>query len=139
MHERKYELLLNDTVIVSDVVLYRIKALKDFGEVTKGDLGGYIQSKCNLSFQGKSWVSDKAKVYGNARVYEDAQVLDNAQVFENGQVFEYARVFGDSMVFHNGKVFGNSQVLERGVVCWDSLVGDSERITGEVPYKSRKK
>jgi hypothetical protein len=31
-----------------DTHLYRIEALKDFGDVKKGDLGGYVQSEDNL-------------------------------------------------------------------------------------------
>ena len=40
----KYKLLLEDTKIVGDQTLYRIQALKDFGNVKAGDLGGYIGS-----------------------------------------------------------------------------------------------
>ena len=40
MNERKYELLTNDTFVESNLVLYRVKALKDFGKVKKRDLGG---------------------------------------------------------------------------------------------------
>lgn len=78
MAKKKYELLPNATIEVSGVVLHRIKALKDFGKVKQGDLGGYIQSELNLNQKGLSWVSDNAKVYNNARVYEDAQISGTA-------------------------------------------------------------
>ena len=38
---KKYE-LTNETKVISGVELHRIKALKDFGSVKKGDLGGWI-------------------------------------------------------------------------------------------------
>ena len=32
--------------------IYRIEALKDFGDVKKGDLGGWIEKELNLSGKG---------------------------------------------------------------------------------------
>jgi len=46
---------------MNDSILYRIRALKDFGDVKKGDIGGYIQSKSNLSQEGNVWIYDAAK------------------------------------------------------------------------------
>lgn len=36
--------------------LYRIQALKDFGDVKAGDLGGWVEGLYNLSQNGKSWI-----------------------------------------------------------------------------------
>ena len=41
---KKYE-LTSISKIVNDCTVYRIKALKDFGDVEKGNIGGYIQSE----------------------------------------------------------------------------------------------
>ena len=38
----KYE-LTDETIDVSGTTLHRIKALKDFGNVKKGELGGYVK------------------------------------------------------------------------------------------------
>ena len=76
----KYKLIKNDFIEVSNTKLYRIKALKDFGIVKKGDLGGYIQSEENLSHDGNAWVSENARVSENACVYENAHVYGNACV-----------------------------------------------------------
>lgn len=35
--------------------LRRIRALKSFGSVKSGDLGGYVQSEDNLSHSGRCW------------------------------------------------------------------------------------
>ena len=48
----KYELVKNDSIEVRDHTLYRIKALKDFNNVKKGDLGGYIEKPYNLDQKG---------------------------------------------------------------------------------------
>jgi len=59
--------------------LYQIKALKDFGDVYAGELGGYIEKESNLSQEGDCWVYGNAKVYGNARIFDDAKVCGNTQ------------------------------------------------------------
>ena len=75
--EKKYEL------IPSDIEgLFRIKALRGFGDVEVGDVGGYVASEYNLSHDGDAWVS------GYARVYEDAQVSGYARVYGNARVSE---------------------------------------------------
>lgn len=100
---KKYELLKDDTKEVSGHTLYRIKALRDFGNVEKGDLGGYIESENNLSHYGNAWVFDNAQVYGDARVYDNARVYGNALVYGNAEIFGDARVKsnGDYIVFKN--------------------------------------
>lgn len=55
------EFIIND----SGIKVYRIKALKDFSDVKKGDFGGYIQQGSNLSQMGDAWVYGDAKVFGD--------------------------------------------------------------------------
>ena len=69
---KKFELLLDDTIDVFGRKLFRIKAKINFGDVEAGELGGYIEKEENLSIYGKAWVSGKALVYGNAFVSGDA-------------------------------------------------------------------
>ena len=40
---KKYELLINDTIVLGGITLFRIKALISFGNVKKGELGGYVE------------------------------------------------------------------------------------------------
>lgn len=70
----KYE-LINKTTNYLGKTLYRIKALKSFSNVTKGDLGGYVQSDKNLSQIGNCWI------YGNAKVFGKAVISGNARIF----------------------------------------------------------
>lgn len=70
---KKYE-LTDDTVRVLGKKLHRIKALRDFGNVTAGDLGGYIETESNLLHDGNAWVSGNAVVSGEARVSGNAQI-----------------------------------------------------------------
>ena len=97
---KKYE-LTDDTIQTCGKTLHRIKALRDFGNVKAGDLGGYIESESNLSHDGEAWV------YGNARVYGEAWVCDDARVYGNAWVSCDARVYGDAWVCDDAKVYSN--------------------------------
>ena len=63
--------------------LHRIRAVVAFGDVSVGDLGGWVEKEENLSHDGNAWVYDEALVYGNARVYDEARVCGNARVYGN--------------------------------------------------------
>ena len=104
--DKKYEMLKDDTIEVGIRILHRIKALKDFNDVRKGDLGGYIEKEESLSHEGNCWI------YDNANVFNDACVSDNACVSGNARVSGDAWVFGDANVFGNAQVFGNACVSD---------------------------
>lgn len=74
--------------------MYRIIALRSFGEVIAGDVGGFITRSQNLDHQGDAWVSGDARVDGNARVSGNAWVRGNAWVGGN------ARAGGNAWVTH---------------------------------------
>ena len=78
MNGKKYELLQDQTIEWHGHTLYRICALRDFGSVHAGDVGGYIECEHNLSQNGNTWVYDNARVYGDARVYGNALVCGDA-------------------------------------------------------------
>ena len=71
----KYEILKDEFIEFDDRKLYRIRALKDFYNVKKGKVGGYIESEENLSHEGDAWVSGDAQVYGDAWVSGDNAVV----------------------------------------------------------------
>jgi len=87
--------LTKTTKKYSGIILYQIEALKGFGEVNKGDKGGFIEKEDNLSQEGNAWVSGNARVYGNAWVSGDAWVYGDAQVSGDAWVYGDARVYGD--------------------------------------------
>lgn len=81
--EKKFELTEEFIINNSGIKLYRIKALKDFSDVKKGDSGGYVQQERNLSQFGNAWVHGDAQVCGDTWVYGNAKVYGDAKVFEN--------------------------------------------------------
>ena len=102
---KKYE-FTNETQKVEDVfggirTLHRIKALKDFDDVHKGDLGGWLEKESNLSQREDSWEYDDAQVYGYA------WVCDNARVYGNAQVHGHARVCDNSVVCDDTEILGD--------------------------------
>ena len=45
---KKYEIVKDEKIKHKGKTLYKIRALKDFDDVKKGDLGGYIEDYNNL-------------------------------------------------------------------------------------------
>src|ERR1700730_18471632 len=89
--QKKYELLTHDCVMVGERRLFRIRALRDFGKVKRGEIGGYLEREENLSHEGNSWVTDVAQVYGPGAV-----VRGNAQV--RGEAWVLGCVEDDAIV-----------------------------------------
>lgn len=112
---KKYE-LTEETIYVNGHALHRIKALKGFGDVKKGDLGGYVETEDNLSHEGNCWIYDSAKALGNANISGNAKVLNvarvfgNARIYDNAVISECAQVWGSAEVFGYARVFGHAKV-----------------------------
>lgn len=51
------------------IKVYRIRALRAFADVKIGDLGGFVETKQNLSNMGNAWVCGDAWVCGNANIF----------------------------------------------------------------------
>lgn len=121
--DKKYQ-FTDETVNECGHILYRIEALKDLPHgIKKGDKGGFVEKKQNLSQEGFSWVGDNAKVIGKGVVEDDALVNKNAIVY--GKVSDYAMVSGNVTVLDKGKVAGDA-----------ILVGD-EIISGRIGFSKK--
>ena len=93
---KKFELTAEFVTNVFGKKLFRIKALVAFGDVEKGELGGFIEKEDNLSHDGNAWVSGTAQVSGNAPVSGNARVSGTAWVSGTAQVSGNAQVSGDA-------------------------------------------
>lgn len=137
--EKKY-VLTETTATIGKTQLYRIKALRSFGDVIVGSLGGYIESEDNLSHEGNCWVYDEAKVHdhalvsGNGRIYGNTQLHDNTQVYGNGVVtgdvhlHDKAQVYGDAIIRGTSRLYNNVQIYGKGIVKGTS------RIYGDIQF-----
>ena len=74
MENRKYE-FTGETRTEDGIILNRIRALRDFGDVEAGEEGGWIEKENNLSHNGNCWV------------YGEAQATTVVKTFGNG--FDY--------------------------------------------------
>lgn len=100
--ENKYK-LTEESITFNGRKLYRIEAIRDFGNIKKGDKGGFVETERNLSHDGNALVNDNACVSENASVYDNAFVSGNARVSGNTNVSGDANVCGeeDYIVFKN--------------------------------------
>lgn len=106
----KYE-LTEESIDYDGRKLFRIKALVNFGNVSKGELGGFIESKDNLSnLNGNAWVHENAMVYDGARVYGDAKIYGYAKIYENAKVCGDARVRDIAKIYGNARIYGNAEI-----------------------------
>ena len=126
---KKYK-LTDETIKLNGVTLYRIEALKYFGEIKKGDKGGFIESENNLAHEGDAWVSDNAHVYGNACVFDNSQVYGNAFVSGYAQVYGDAFVYGNAWLYDNTRVCGYARVADNARVYGDANVCDDSSVFG---------
>lgn len=113
---KKYELTDETISLPSGRVLHRIKAIRDFHDVHKGDLGGYIESEANLAHYGDCWVYNNAKVWqgavvrgnaiakNNAIIRDYACITDNAIIKDNAEVREYA-IVGQNITLEDNVTF----------------------------------
>ena len=106
------------------IKVYRIRALRAFADVKIGDLGGFVETKQNLSNMGNAWV------YGNARVCDNAKVYGNAEVYGNAKVYGDARVYGNAEVCGDARVCGDAEVCGDARVCGDAEVCDNAKVYG---------
>ena len=92
--------------------LYRIRALETFGDVKKGDIGGYVESGKNLSQEGECWIYDNAAAFDNARVFDNAKMRDNSKIFNNAEIFDHVQMFNNARIFNNAKAYDNSKIYD---------------------------
>lgn len=113
---KKYAITSDYIVIMFGTKLYRIVALRDFGNVKAYELGGYVEDESNLSHEGDCWIGENAKVFdhatvtgsalvsGDAQVYGGAHITDNAFVCDAAQVCDGARIGGNLIIRKNAYV-----------------------------------
>ena len=126
---KKYE-LTTETLQLAGLTLHKIKAVKNFGSVKAGELGGWIESEENLSQADNAWVYNNAKVFDKARVYGDAAVSDDAKVCGYAAVYDNARVCGYATVSDNARVCDNAEVSDYVEVFENAIVLGHAKVCG---------
>ena len=106
MQMKKYEITERCLEDSRGNTLFQIKALKPFGHIKKGQLGGFISSENNLSHEGSCWV------------YPNASISENAKAMHNAVLRDYSSVKGNSRVYNNCILLGNTTIT-------DTIVADN--------------
>lgn len=130
MQDKKFE-LTDVTKKIGDVVLHQIKALKDFSDVTAGDLGGFVENEFNLSQGGDCWVYHNASVYGNAVIFENACVFDSAIVRDEALIFQRASIHDSVIISGRAKIYGDAIIMLHANVSDDACIRGETVISGQ--------
>lgn len=128
----KYKLRRDLSITFLGRTLYSIEALKDFGDVKKGDIGGYIEKESNLSINDNAWV------YGDAEVSGHAWVSGSAEVFDNAWVYGDARVSGNARAALNMVTKNNSDLINIAGFKYSITINSGFIIIGCKQYKNYK-
>ena len=123
---------MNEKYEITDIAhekypfLHRIRALRDIGsEVNAGDLGGFVESESNLSFEpgDDAWIFGDAIAAGEGYVDRGSILRDRAVVCDCAYVSHGTEMSGDSRAEDNAylrgamlsrcaRVSGNGMVLQ---------------------------
>ena len=103
--------LTNETLLInnSGTTLHRIMATSNFDDVLSGDIGGWVESKKNLS--GDAWIYDNAKAYsyglvsGNAKIYDNSEVSGTATVSDDGKLLDDSKILGKTKIIGTAILF----------------------------------
>lgn len=118
--EKKFE-MTNEVIEFEGRILHRIRALKDFGNVKKGELGGFIGKEKNLSQVGYAWA------YNNAKICDDAIVIGNANIKDNAVVKDRVVIRGNAAI-EDDAVIGDSAVVEDNALVRNNALVKDEAI-----------
>ena len=119
-------------LVTHSLTLNRIRAIRPFGSVKAGELGGWIEDQKNLSQRDLSWVGDNAAVFGNAKVYGEARVGGRAEIYDHAEIYGNARVYGSTRVCSNARVYGDAWIYENAMVYENAIVSGNARIHGDI-------
>ena len=146
LEPKKFE--LTTKISFNGRTLYRIRALKNFRNVKKGDLGGYVEKESNLSQTGDAWIYDDAKVMDNAIVKNDATLHHNAEIYDNAivsgsasvnenatlrdkaTVSDNAILYGNVILIDKAKIYGKARLYDYVLVSGNAQVYDNARCYG---------
>jgi hypothetical protein len=127
------------------VTFYQIEALRNFSDVKKGDLGGFIQNYHNLSQVGDCWlysgyIHEDAKVSGKSRIYE-SDILNNSTVCGDSEILR-CTIFDDSYLsnvkasdssFYD-HAFCEKSTIKYSTVNYNAIIRDATIIRCEINF-----
>ena len=153
MENKKYE-ITDITMEFGIKTLYRIRALKDFSDVKKGDLGGWVSSEDNLSQEGNCWIYNEAKCMDNAKMYNNSTMHDYSEMYDYSimrgdsemhsytEMHDYAimyscsKMYGCSEMYDSSTMHGNSTMYGNSMMCdYSRMFDNSEMFDNSAMYE----
>lgn len=125
---KKFELTDDTLHLWNGVVVRRVRALRAFGTVKAGTVGGYVEKESNLSQDGLCWVAENGVVYEDGFVAEDGVVGGCAYVSGRAKVRGQSRVDGAARVKDDTDIYGLAVVSEGAYLIEEAKVGGNSRI-----------
>ena len=126
----KYELIKEGKATFMGRVIYRIRALKDFGDVKAGDVGGWVCSYNNLSQEGECWIYDEAKCLDNAMIFDNAKMYDNSIMYDKAKMYHEAKMYDNAIMLNNSIMYDNSKMFNNSKMFGKSVMRDNAEMCG---------
>lgn len=124
MTDKKYKIRRDLSMEYAGHNLYRIEALKNFGHIIAGDIGGYIEKEDNLSHYYSCWIHNNAKVMDDARVHDNAQVCNEAVIKEDAEIFDEVTVFDKAIISGNVSLFHEVEISNSAIVSGNAFISE---------------
>lgn len=146
MKNKKYR-LTDEKIEYKGRVLYRIQALRNFGDIKAGDLGGFVQSEYNLSHSGDCWIYNNAKAMDNSEVlhnsemYDYSEMYDNAKMYDSSEMYDNSSMHDNSIMYDNSKMYNNSTMYDNSEIngysemYYNSVLKNNEKLYGTLYSK----
>ena len=140
MPNDKYELTTEAIKLSDGTKCHRIRALRDFGSVKKGDLGGFVENFSNLEndvARGSAWLYDDSVAYGSSCVKENAKMHDksiiagnavikgNAEALDKAFITDTSVVEGSAWIVDKATVEGYSHIKDSAIIAANAIISDS--------------
>lgn len=138
MKEDRYYELTDETIEFDGHTLHRIRCTKDFLNITKGTLVGFVECYGNLC--GEAWVGDDAKVYAGAVVKDrafvegDACVSNYAVIAERASVEDSASVYGAVWIGGDAAIYDSAVIRQESP--WPLVISGYTKIGGNAVIES---
>jgi hypothetical protein len=121
---KKYR-LTDERIEFDGRILFRIEALRNFGIVQKGELGGFVESEKNLSHAGDCWL------------FQNTKACKKAWICENGRMFDESSATGSAKLFGSGVLSGQAKISSSDRIGGLARVSKQATVRGNVEITSR--
>ena len=139
MNNKKYEILMDkkNTIEWKGHTLHRIRALRDFGDIKKGDIGGFVENENNLSHKGNCWIYDDAKAMDDSIMYDNSRIYDKSELHDDSVMYNYTRMYDYSELHNNSIMNDDSAMYDNSTMHDYSIMYDNSEMYNNSTLKNK--